>query len=85
MEENSNSPPSENGNDGVNWVGMNVSSAFFASLERFSCVHVNTMDSDDEDDEEADDSSITFTIVASPSVSSAITADTHFPEDPDSE
>lgn len=80
MEENSNSLPSDNGNDGANWVGMNVSSAFFASLERFACVHVNTVDSDDEDDEEADDSSILLTIQPSLSVSSVVTADTHLPD-----
>ncbi|KAL4574744.1 hypothetical protein LXL04_021580 [Taraxacum kok-saghyz] len=37
------------------WVGNNVASAFFASLERFSCVNLNTSDSDDENEEEAKD------------------------------
>ncbi|CAK9146536.1 unnamed protein product [Ilex paraguariensis] len=37
----------------VKWLGTSVASAFFASLERFSCVNVTTSDTDDEDDEEA--------------------------------
>ncbi|GKC80637.1 hypothetical protein Tco_0198638 [Tanacetum coccineum] len=39
------------------WFGNNVASAFFASLDRFSCVNVNTYDSDDENEtkEEAKD------------------------------
>ncbi|KAI3815700.1 hypothetical protein L1987_15379 [Smallanthus sonchifolius] len=36
----------------ANWVGSNVASAFFASLDRFSCVNVNTSDSDDENENE---------------------------------
>nr|GMC62915.1 hypothetical protein DM860_012995 [Ipomoea batatas] len=36
------------------WFGSSVASAFFASLERCSCVNLNTYDSD-EDDEEAKD------------------------------
>ncbi|KAJ9188165.1 hypothetical protein P3X46_003554 [Hevea brasiliensis] len=38
----------------ANWVGSNVASAFFASLERCSCINLNTTDLDD-DDEEAKD------------------------------
>ncbi|KAF4353130.1 hypothetical protein F8388_016975 [Cannabis sativa] len=34
------------------WVGSTVSSAFFSSLERFSCVNVTT---DDDEEEEDDD------------------------------
>ncbi|KAF5795444.1 hypothetical protein HanXRQr2_Chr08g0339751 [Helianthus annuus] len=34
------------------WVGSNVASAFFASLDRFSCVNVTTSDSDDENENE---------------------------------
>lgn len=34
------------------WVGSNVASAFFASLDRFSCVNVNTSDSDEENENE---------------------------------
>ncbi|RAL39794.1 unnamed protein product [Cuscuta campestris] len=37
------------------WVGSSVASAFFASLERCSCVNLNTSDSDNEDGEEAKD------------------------------
>ena len=70
MEENSNSQASNEGNDLPNWVGMNVASAFFASLEHFSCVHVNTIDTDDEDDEEADNT-LLLTILPSPSASSS--------------
>ncbi|CAN6883933.1 unnamed protein product [Brassica oleracea] len=33
----------------ASWVGTTVISAFFASLERFSCVNLST--SDDDDDE----------------------------------
>ncbi|KAD2805548.1 hypothetical protein E3N88_38925 [Mikania micrantha] len=36
----------------ANWVGSNVASAFFASLDRFSCVNVTTSDSDDENENE---------------------------------
>ena len=37
------------------WFGTSVASAFFASLERCSCVNLNTSESDDEDEEEAKD------------------------------
>ncbi|WVZ59513.1 hypothetical protein U9M48_009639 [Paspalum notatum var. saurae] len=39
------------------WVATGVASAFFASLERFSCIHLHTAEDDgDEDDlEEARD------------------------------
>lgn len=59
----------------ANWLGLSVSSAFFASLEQFSCVHLNTADSEDEgDDEESNDRPLTLTILPSPSVSSSTTA-----------
>ncbi|KAI3457980.1 hypothetical protein Pfo_014643 [Paulownia fortunei] len=35
------------------WVGMSVAAAFFASLERCSCVNLTTSDTDDEEEEEA--------------------------------
>ncbi|KAK6794658.1 hypothetical protein RDI58_008111 [Solanum bulbocastanum] len=35
------------------WFGTSVASAFFASLERCSCVNLNTSESDDEEEEEA--------------------------------
>ncbi|EEF39031.1 uncharacterized protein LOC8263491 [Ricinus communis] len=38
----------------ASWVGSNVASAFFASLERCSCINLNTADPED-DDEEAKD------------------------------
>ncbi|XP_014509645.1 uncharacterized protein LOC106768817 [Vigna radiata var. radiata] len=34
------------------WLGSTVSSAFFSSLERFSCVNVATSDPDNDDDDE---------------------------------
>jgi hypothetical protein len=34
----------------ASWVGSTVSSAFFSSLERFSCVNLSTADPDDDDD-----------------------------------
>lgn len=47
----------------ANWFGSNVSYAFFASLDRFSCVNVNTSDSDDDDEieEEAKDRPLILT------------------------
>ncbi|KAE9615355.1 hypothetical protein Lalb_Chr04g0254361 [Lupinus albus] len=38
----------------ANWVSTNVATAFFASLERFSCINLNTNDNDD-DDNSSDD------------------------------
>ncbi|PRQ16632.1 hypothetical protein RchiOBHm_Chr7g0186341 [Rosa chinensis] len=34
------------------WVSATVSSAFFSSLERFSCVNVATTDADEDDDDD---------------------------------
>lgn len=43
------------------WVGSTVASAFFSSLERFSCVNLSTADPDDDDDEdEAKDRPLTL-------------------------
>ncbi|GAU11827.1 hypothetical protein TSUD_75780 [Trifolium subterraneum] len=36
------------------WVGSTVSSAFFSSLERFSCVNVATSDPEDNDEDDED-------------------------------
>ncbi|OMO64262.1 hypothetical protein CCACVL1_21933 [Corchorus capsularis] len=41
------------------WVGTNMASAFFASLERCSCINLNTIDFDDE--EEAKDRPLMLT------------------------
>ena len=41
------------------WLGSTVSSAFFSSLERFSCVNVATSDPDNDEDD--DDYSVTTT------------------------
>ncbi|KAL3604235.1 hypothetical protein D5086_005094 [Populus alba] len=43
----------------ASWVGVNVASAFFASLERCSCINLNT--TDPEDDEEARDRPLMLT------------------------
>lgn len=43
----------------ANWVGTSVASAFFASLERCSCINLSTNDSDD--DEEAKDRPLMLT------------------------
>ncbi|KAH7839526.1 hypothetical protein Vadar_005358 [Vaccinium darrowii] len=45
----------------ASWLGMSVASAFFASLERCSCVNLTTADSDDENEEEAKDRPLMFT------------------------
>ncbi|KAH6760476.1 hypothetical protein C2S52_009047 [Perilla frutescens var. hirtella] len=34
------------------WFGMSVAAAFFASLERCSCVNLTTFDTEDDDEEE---------------------------------
>ncbi|KAL8148450.1 hypothetical protein AgCh_005715 [Apium graveolens] len=77
MEENSSITPhmsSDMINNLANWLGLSVSSAFFASLDQFSCVHLNTADSDDEDDdEESNARPLTLTILPSPSVSPSAT------------
>ena len=44
----------ENLNNVANWVSATVVSAFFSSLERFSCVNVSTTDPDDDDDDDDD-------------------------------
>lgn len=47
------------------WFGTSVASAFFASLERCSCVNLNTSESDDEDEEEAKDHPLMVSTVPS--------------------
>nr|ACG35862.1 hypothetical protein [Zea mays] len=44
------------------WVATGVASAFFASLERFSCIHLHTAEDDgsDEDPDEAKDRPLIF-------------------------
>ncbi|KAJ9148116.1 hypothetical protein P3X46_030207 [Hevea brasiliensis] len=52
----------ENLNQVANWVSATVISAFFSSLERFSCVNVATTDPDDDDNEDdAKDSPLALT------------------------
>ncbi|XP_010252842.1 PREDICTED: uncharacterized protein LOC104594297 [Nelumbo nucifera] len=45
----------------ANWVGTSVASAFFASLERCSCINLSTQDIEDDDDEEAKDRPLMLT------------------------
>ncbi|KAK9293033.1 hypothetical protein L1049_021017 [Liquidambar formosana] len=46
----------------ASWVGTSVASAFFASLERCSCINLSTSDVDDNDDaEEAKDRPLMLT------------------------
>ncbi|XP_068306119.1 uncharacterized protein [Pyrus communis] len=45
----------------ASWLSVTVSTAFFSSLERFSCVNLSTTDSDYEDDDEAKDRPLTLT------------------------
>ncbi|KAL8519530.1 hypothetical protein ACS0TY_010454 [Phlomoides rotata] len=56
------------------WFGMGVAAAFFASLERCSCVNVDA-DGEDEDDEEAHDRPLMLTTFPS-FVSTASTSTT---------
>ncbi|WOG90884.1 hypothetical protein DCAR_0310131 [Daucus carota subsp. sativus] len=72
--ENSSIIPYEKLNDIANWLGTSVASAFFASLERCSCVNLNTAD-DDEEDEEAKDRPLMLTTLQSPRISSATAVD----------
>ena len=66
MEEDGNSIVSREKLDQVaTWVGSTVTSAFFSSLERFSCVNVTTDDDDEEEEhngqDEAKDPPLTLT------------------------
>ncbi|XP_044484645.1 uncharacterized protein LOC123210384 [Mangifera indica] len=45
----------------ASWVSTTVISAFFASLERCSCVNLTTTDPDDDEQEEAKDRPLTLT------------------------
>ncbi|KAF3434223.1 hypothetical protein FNV43_RR25326 [Rhamnella rubrinervis] len=45
----------------ASWVSATVSSAFFSSLERCSCVNLSTTDPDDDDEDEAKDRPLTLT------------------------
>lgn len=37
------------------WLGTSVASAFFASLERCSCINLSTADVDDDDDDDGEE------------------------------
>ncbi|KAL3630717.1 hypothetical protein CASFOL_023701 [Castilleja foliolosa] len=43
------------------WFGMSVAAAFFASLERCSCVNLTTFDTDEDGEEEAKDRPLMLT------------------------
>lgn len=43
------------------WFGMSVAAAFFASLERCSCVTLTTFDTEEDDEEEAKDRPLMLT------------------------
>ncbi|ESR52518.1 hypothetical protein CICLE_v10023176mg [Citrus x clementina] len=45
----------------ASWVSATVVSAFFASLERCSCVNLTTTDPDDDEEDEAKDRPLTLT------------------------
>ncbi|KAG8363242.1 hypothetical protein BUALT_Bualt19G0001800 [Buddleja alternifolia] len=45
----------------ASWLGSSVASAFFASLERCSCINLSTADCDDDDEEEAKDRPLMLT------------------------
>ncbi|GJM87421.1 hypothetical protein PR202_ga03372 [Eleusine coracana subsp. coracana] len=50
----------------ASWVGASVTSAFFASLERCSCINLSTDgDDDNEDEEEAKDRPLILSAPAS--------------------
>ncbi|KAL5052800.1 hypothetical protein RYX36_033482, partial [Vicia faba] len=53
------------------WLGSTVSSAFFSSLERFSCVNVATSDpyNDEDDDDDYSVSTTATTAVNNPNTS----------------
>jgi hypothetical protein len=47
----------------ASWVGSSVTSAFFASLERCSCINLSTDgDDDNEDEEEAKDAPLILSV-----------------------
>lgn len=71
---NSTITPYDKLNDLAAWLGTSVASAFFASLERCSCVNLNTADTDDEDEEEAKDRPLMLTNLNNcPSLSASTT------------
>lgn len=45
----------------ASWFGASVTSAFFASLERCSCINLSTDDDDDDDQDEAKDRPLMLT------------------------
>ncbi|KAJ0966723.1 hypothetical protein J5N97_023640 [Dioscorea zingiberensis] len=47
----------------ASWVGASVASAFFSSLERWSCINLSATDSDDEDGEETNDRPVLTQII----------------------
>ncbi|KAK7318062.1 hypothetical protein RJT34_02760 [Clitoria ternatea] len=60
----------ENNGSIITWVGSTVSSAFFSSLERFSCVNVATSDPNDDDDDDYSSTTSTPTSATTTTTSS---------------
>ncbi|KAF3975251.1 hypothetical protein CMV_001481 [Castanea mollissima] len=53
----------------ANWVGSNVASAFFASLERCSCINLGTTDLEEDEIDEAHDRPFLLSKPISPTLS----------------
>ncbi|KAK7399072.1 hypothetical protein VNO78_10247 [Psophocarpus tetragonolobus] len=83
MENNGNLISREKIDQVAMWLGSTVSSAFFSSLERFSCVNVATSDPDNDDDDDdyysttttTPTAAATSTTAAPPSVSAEVTVE----------
>ncbi|KAG2331557.1 hypothetical protein Bca52824_002737 [Brassica carinata] len=50
----------------ASWFGATVISAFFASLERCSCVNLSTFDDDDDDEDNEESNSRPLALSAAP-------------------
>ncbi|CAF1702296.1 hypothetical protein Bca4012_003129 [Brassica carinata] len=50
----------------ASWFGATVISAFFASLERCSCVNLSTFDDDDDEDDNEESNSRPLALSAAP-------------------
>ncbi|KAL2342641.1 hypothetical protein Fmac_003926 [Flemingia macrophylla] len=62
----------ENNGSLIMWLGSTVSSAFFSSLERFSCVNIATSDPDNDEDDEDYYSTTTATPTAASAVGTTL-------------
>nr|CAD1821040.1 unnamed protein product [Ananas comosus var. bracteatus] len=68
----------------ASWVGASVSSAFFASLERCSCINLTTSDNEDDDvdGEESKDRPLMLTKPSSSAASDLAAIDSQNPNPP---